>query len=75
MALAILVVDRDAAVEQRGEAGGVERTVEVDVEQSFGLVEDEAAVAIGGGDQRGAGVFGEGKRAFRRAPRRGRAIR
>ena len=62
MALAVLVVDRDAALQQRGEPGGIERLVELDVEQGLGLVEEEAAVAVGAGDQRVAGVGVERER-------------
>ena len=52
MALAVLVVDRHAAVQQLGELGGAERLGDLDREQSLGLVEQEAAVAVGAGDQR-----------------------
>ena len=62
MALAVLVVDRDAALQQRGQAGGIERLVEVDVEQGLGLVEQEAAVAVGAGDQRVARFGGQRQR-------------
>ena len=60
MALAVLVIDRDAALEQRGEAGRIERRGEVHREERLGLVEQEAAVAVGAGDQRVAGIGGEG---------------
>src|SRR5437660_12607541 len=52
MALAVLVVDRDAAVKQFAEFGGGERSLDVDREQRLDLVENEAAVAVGAGDQR-----------------------
>ena len=59
MTLAVLVVDGDAAVQQRRHAGRIERRVEIDVEQGLDLVEQEAAVAVGAGDQRCAGVVGQ----------------
>ena len=52
MALAVLVVDRHAAVEQFGQLGRAERLGDLDREEGFGLVEQEAAVAVGAGDQR-----------------------
>ncbi len=52
MALAILVVDRDTAVQQLAEFGGAEGLVDFDREQGLDLVEDEPAVAVGTGDQR-----------------------
>ena len=66
MALAVLVIDRDAALEQSGEPGGVERHLELQVEQRLGLVEQEAAVTVGAGDQRGAGVGVERQRLVRK---------
>ena len=56
MTLAILVVDRDAALEQRRQTRRVERVGELQVDQGLGLVEDEASVTIGARDERGAGV-------------------
>ena len=62
MALPVLVVDRDAAVQQSGELARIERLFELDREQGLGLVEDEAAVAVGGGDQRLARRRGQRQR-------------
>ena len=62
MALAVLVVDRDAAVEQVAELGRAERLVDLDREQGLDLVEQEAAVAVGAGDQRLARFGGDGQR-------------
>ena len=59
MALAVLVVDRHAAVEQLAKLGRVERLGDLDREQGLGLVEQEAAVAVGAGDQRLARLGGE----------------
>jgi hypothetical protein len=47
--LAVLVVDRDAALEEAGQPGRVERLADVGMEQRLGLVEEEAAVAVGTG--------------------------
>jgi hypothetical protein len=63
MPLAILVVDRDTAVEQLGEPGRIELLGKPDREQGLGLVEQEAAVAIGARDHRGPGGFVERQRA------------
>src|SRR5205085_6517195 len=52
MALAVLVVDRNPAVQQVAELGRPERLRDVDREQSLDLVQDEAAVAISTGNQR-----------------------
>jgi len=51
MALAVLVVDHDPALQEAGEAAGIERRIELHVEQGLRLVQDEAAVAVGAGDQ------------------------
>jgi hypothetical protein len=64
MPLAVLVVDRHAAVEQLGEAGGIERGVDADALQGLDLIEQEAPVAVGRGDERGAGILGEGQGLF-----------
>ena len=64
MALAVLVVDRDAAVEQLAERGLVERLAKLDRENRLGLVEEEAPVAVGAGDQRLARFGGDRKRAL-----------
>ena len=63
MALAVLVVDRDAAVEQSGELGRIERLLDLDREQRLGLVEHEAAVAVRGRDQGVARLGRERQRA------------
>jgi hypothetical protein len=62
MPLPVLVVDRDPAVEQAASAAGSSGRVELDREQRLRLVEQEAPVAVGGGDQRLArgGVRGRG---------------
>ena len=73
MPLAILVVDRDAALQERRQPGGIERFGQVDREQRLGLVEQEAAVAIGAGDQRVARLGRERQGAALESPRRGRA--
>jgi len=65
MALPVLVVDGDAAVEEGGEGGGIQRFLDGDREQGLGLVEEEAAVAVGGGDQGLARFGGEGEGAAR----------
>ncbi len=62
MTLAVLVVDRDAAMQQRRQPRWIERLGQIDREQGLGLVEQEAAVAVGGGDQGGAGIGGERQR-------------
>src|SRR5438094_10658417 len=63
MALAILVVDCDTSVQQRGQVGWIERTVELDRKERFGLVEHEAPIAVGRGDQRVARFRSQGERA------------
>ena len=50
MALAVLVIDRHAAVKKRGESLRVEWFVEIAREERLGLVEQEAAVTVGAGD-------------------------
>ena len=61
MALAVLVVDWHPAVEQLAELGRAERLLKFDREQSLGLVEDEATVAVRTGDQRIAGFGSDGE--------------
>ena len=64
MPLPVLVVDRDAAVQEGGQLARRQRLPDVDREQRLGLVEQKAAVAVGAGDQRITGLGGEGERAF-----------
>ena len=53
MPLAILVVDRDAALQEGGQPGRIKRRVAAfDREQGLGLIEQEAPIAIGAGDHR-----------------------
>ena len=61
MALAILVVDRHAAVQQLGSSAGPSGSSMLDREQGLDLVEQEAAVAVGAGDQRVARLLGDRK--------------
>ena len=61
MPLAVLVVHCDAALEQRGQPGGIERGGEVDREERLGLIEQETAIAVGAGDEGVAGFGGEGQ--------------
>ena len=61
MPLAILVIDRDAALQKRRQSGGIERLVDRHREQRLGLVEQESPVAVGTGDQRLARRRREGK--------------
>ena len=56
MPLAVLVVDRHPAMQQVAELGGTERLGDLDREQCLDLVEQEAAVAVGAGDQRFARI-------------------
>ncbi len=55
MPLPILVINRDAAMEQGGKPGPVERFRNVDRIEGFDLIEQEAAVAIRAGEQGFAG--------------------
>jgi hypothetical protein len=64
MPLAILVVDRDAALEKVAQARPGSSGSGRDREQRLRLVEQEAAVAIGAGDQRVAGFGREGQGAL-----------
>src|SRR4051812_3046119 len=59
MALAILVVDRNPAMQQCSHSGGIERGVELHIEQCLDLIEQEAAVAVGAGNQCIARIPGE----------------
>ena len=63
VALAVLVVDGHAAVEQLGQFGRAERLVELHGEQRLDLVEEEAAVAVRACDQRLARFMGQRQRA------------
>ena len=51
MPLAVLVVNRHAPVEQLREFGGAQRDRQVDREQGLDLIEQEAPVAIGAGNE------------------------
>ena len=62
MALAVLVVDGHPAVEQLASSAGPSGSSMLDREQSLDLVEEEAAVAVGAGDQRVAGFGGDRQR-------------
>src|SRR3546814_7204913 len=61
MPLPVLVVDRHPAVQEGGEGGRVEGLLYLDREQRLRLIEQEAAVAIGGSDQRVARPRREGE--------------
>ena len=47
MAVAVLVIDGHAAMQELRELGGIERRIDRRREQGFDLVEQEAAVAVG----------------------------
>ena len=64
MALAVLVVDGDAAVEQVAELRRSKRLRDRDRKQRLHLIQEEAAVAIGAGDQRFASFGRDGKGAL-----------
>ena len=61
MPLAILVVHGDAALQERRQAGRIERLGQIHREQCFRLVEQETAIAVGAGDHRVARLGGEGE--------------
>ncbi len=62
MAVAVLVIDRHSAMEQGGEAGRIERSLDRDALQRLDLIQEKTPVAIRRRDQRGAGILREGKR-------------
>ena len=61
MALAVLVINRHAALEELRQPRGIERLVEAHIEQCLGLVEQEPPVAVGRRDQRVARGGGDGQ--------------
>ena len=63
MPLAVLVIDRDAPLEELRELRRAERRLDRDIEQGLDLVEQESPVAIGAGEQRLARLGGDGERA------------
>ena len=63
---AVLVVDRDPALEEVAERGRIERLGDPGGVERFGLVEQEAPVAVGAGDQRLARLGRERQGAFER---------
>src|SRR5438045_6128608 len=61
VALPVLVVDRNPPVEQLAQFGWPQWLFKLDGEECLDLVEQEAAVAVGAGDQRVACLRSEGE--------------
>ena len=64
MPVAVLVIDRHAALQEAAEARRIERFCELRIVERLGLPEQEPSVAIGLRDQSGAGFGSEGEGAF-----------
>ena len=60
MAVAVLVVNRDAALEEFAQRGGIERVRDLGSVERFGLIEQEASVTVCRGQQRFARFGSEG---------------
>ena len=65
MPVAILVIDGDAALQKFTQARRIKRIGQPRIVERFGLPQQEAPVAIGAGDECGAGIGGEGQGAFK----------
>ena len=64
MSLPILVINRHPPLQQGRHGLWVERVFNVNGKQSFGLIEQKAAITVGAGDQRRPRIVGDGQGTF-----------